>query len=94
MPVELEKIWRENQKATPVAFQQIPSDYVHLHRELCSWRCAWALLIHAELFEIRLQATVASYLVDHAETLTTATLARRIVAIGRAHIMRGFPPDQ
>jgi integrase len=33
---------------------------------------------------------VAKYLADHAETLSTATLARRTVAIGRAHILRGF----
>jgi integrase len=34
--------------------------------------------------------TVAKYLADHAATLSTATLARRSVAIGRAHILRGF----
>jgi integrase len=35
--------------------------------------------------------TVARYLADHAEILTVATLARRTVAIGRAHVIRGFP---
>jgi integrase len=35
--------------------------------------------------------TVAKYLADHAGALCTATLARRTVAIGRAHILRGFP---
>ena len=34
--------------------------------------------------------TLAKYLADHAEALSTATLARRAVAIGRAHILRGF----
>jgi integrase len=34
--------------------------------------------------------TVAKYLADHARILSTATLARRTVAIGRAHILRGF----
>jgi integrase len=34
--------------------------------------------------------TVAKYLADHAATLSTATLARRTVAIGRAHIIRGL----
>jgi integrase len=33
---------------------------------------------------------VAKYLADHAETLSTSTLARRTVAIGRAHVLRGF----
>jgi integrase len=34
--------------------------------------------------------TIARYLADHAATLSMATLARRAVAIGRAHILQGF----
>jgi integrase len=34
--------------------------------------------------------TVARYLADFATTLSIATLARRTVAIGRAHFLRGF----
>jgi site-specific recombinase XerC len=34
---------------------------------------------------------LANYLAEHARTLSTATLARRLTAIGRAHILAGFP---
>ena len=34
--------------------------------------------------------TIARYLADFATMLSMATLARRIVAIGRTHILRGF----
>ena len=33
---------------------------------------------------------VAKYLAEHARTLSTATLARRLAAIGRAHVVAGF----
>ncbi len=35
--------------------------------------------------------TIAQYLAEHAETLTVATLARRLVAIGKAHTMQRLP---
>ena len=35
--------------------------------------------------------TVARYLADHATDLSAATLARRLVAIGRAHTLKAFP---
>jgi Phage integrase, N-terminal SAM-like domain len=34
---------------------------------------------------------VAAYVAAHAKTLSVATLARRVVAIGRAHELRGLP---
>ena len=35
--------------------------------------------------------TVALYLAEHAETLTSATLSRRLAAISKAHAVRGLP---
>lgn len=37
------------------------------------------------------QDMIAQYLVDHANTLSMATLSRRMVAIGKAHTMQGHP---
>lgn len=34
--------------------------------------------------------TLAAYIAEHAETLSAATLARRLVAIRRAHVLRGL----
>ncbi len=36
-------------------------------------------------------ARIASYLAEHAHTLSYATLSRRVIAIGRAHMMKRFP---
>lgn len=36
-------------------------------------------------------ASVASYLAEHANTLSFATLSHRVVAIGRAHTIKGLP---
>jgi site-specific recombinase XerD len=36
-------------------------------------------------------ATVASYLAEHAKKLSFATLSHRVVAIGRAHTIKGIP---
>lgn len=36
-------------------------------------------------------ARIASYLAEHANTLSYATLSRRVVAIGRAHAIKRFP---
>ncbi|MDD4962438.1 MAG: site-specific integrase [Gallionella sp.] len=36
-------------------------------------------------------ARIASYLTEHANTLSYATLSRRVVAIGRAHTINRFP---
>jgi integrase len=38
-----------------------------------------------------LPETVASYLAGHAETLSIATLQRRLVSIGKAHTVQGLP---
>ncbi len=46
---------------------------------------AWGGVIPAD------PATMARYLAAHAESLTMATLARRIVAIRRAHVLGGVP---
>jgi integrase len=46
---------------------------------------AWGGVIPAD------PTTVARYLAAHAESLTTATLSRRSVAIRRAHVLAGLP---
>jgi site-specific recombinase XerD len=52
------------------------SDLAHFH--------AWGGSIPAE------PVTVAQYLATHAENLSVATLARRLVAVRRAHVLGGF----
>ncbi len=67
--------------------------YVHESLSENTRRAYLSDLTHFELWGGRIPASdvlVASYLADHAERLGTATLARRLAAIAKAHTTKGL----
>jgi len=69
------------------------ADYVRESLSENTRRAYFSDLAHFEAWGGSVPASaemVASYLADHADTLTVATLVRRVASISKAHAARGF----